>query len=246
MKKIFPVLILAIMAIFILAGSAYGDEIPTAREIFDKMEKVNPNLKDFSSEITVKLDGSALFLPIHLDLKGKYFYKKPDKHKLELEKAPKFLSKYPQIFGWHLPELEKHKTLVKDVMIDDLPCWKITLIPIEGRGDIVQEDIWVNKKNYTFPRNLTTYRNDAYIQVDVKYRNEGENSLFDKMTAEFYFPKVKVKATAAAGYSNYKVNIGLTDDFFLTDEDKRKIKEEQERKKAEAAAKKQAEKAKSK
>jgi len=206
-------------------GMTFPDELPTAREIFDRMKAVNPTLKDFSAEITVELKGTALILPIHLDLAGKYYYKKPDKHKLELKRCPRFLSKYPQIFGWHLPDLEKHKALVKDVILNDTPCWKITLLPIEGRGDIIMEEIWVNKSNYTFPRNLTTYKRDAFLDVNVKYRKEEENFLFDEMKAQFHFPVVKVNATATADYKNYKINIGLSDEFFLTPEEKRKLEE---------------------
>lgn len=227
MKKIF-------IAIFILAifssGILYAEELPTAKFLFDKMQSINPNLKDYSSEITVTLKGVALILPINLDLKGKYFYKKPDRHKLELERAPKFLSKYPQIFGWHLPELAKHTAMLKDVSLNEIPCWKITLTPIEGRGDIIQEDIWVNKSDYTFLRHLTTYKKDAFIEVNVQYRREGENILFDKMKADFYFPAVRVKAAANANYKNYKINPGLSDDFFLTPEDIKKREEEAKRK----------------
>ncbi|MCD6309134.1 MAG: hypothetical protein J7M18_00360, partial [Candidatus Eremiobacteraeota bacterium] len=46
-------------------GMTFPDELPTAREIFDRMKAVNPTLKDFSAEITVELKGTALILPIH-------------------------------------------------------------------------------------------------------------------------------------------------------------------------------------
>jgi hypothetical protein len=191
-----------------------GEKIPTVEELFKKMGEVNPGLKDYSSDIKVELQ----FTIRTLNFAGKYYYKKPDKYKLELKKSPSFLKKYPQIFGWSLPNLSKYNSTIKpDKDTQGQESYEVELIPIQGMGDIVKQEIWINKKDYTFPKQLFVY-NYGTITVNAKYRKEGKFIVFDTLCADFDI-KVPIigslKATANASYKNYKTNINLPDSFFV-------------------------------
>jgi len=195
------------------------DKLPTVEELFKRMGEVNPGLKDYSSDIKVKLKFSVS----SINMQGKYYYKKPDKYKLEIKKAPYVLKKYPQMFGWCLPDPTRHNCIVKlDKDAEGKECYVVDLIPIQGRGDLTKQEIWINTQNYTFPKQVYEYHYGT-ITVEAKYRKEGKFILFD--TIEAYFD-IKVplfgnlKATALADYQNYKTNIGLPDSFFKTSKEK--------------------------
>ena len=183
--------------------------------IFAKVKQINPGLKDYQADIDIALKAKVAFLPYNPKMSGKYYHKRPDKHKLVLEKAPSYVKKYPNIFGWNLPVLEKFNTKVaEETTLDGQPVWRIELTPKQGMGDIQLVEYWVNRSNYTIPRQETHYKNNGKLAVNVKYRTTDGFQVFDSMVAEFNFPSASVTATATATYANYKFNQNLQDSFF--------------------------------
>ncbi len=184
-------------------------------EIFARVRQLNPGMTDYQADIDIAIRAKVAFLPYNPRMSGSYYYKQPDKHKLVLEKAPSYVKKYPNIFGWNLPKLEKFTSrVVAQVDLDGQPTWHIALTPKQGMGDVQLVEIWVNRSNYSVPRQITRYKNNGLLAVDVQYRQAQDFLVFDKMSARFEFPAVSVNATATATYANYKFNQGLTDDFF--------------------------------
>ncbi len=184
-------------------------------EIFARVRQLNPGMTDYQADIDIALKAKVAFLPYNPRMTGSYYHKRPDKHKLVLEKAPSYVKKYPNIFGWNLPKLEKFNSRVAEqVDLNGQPTWHITLTPKQGMGDIQLVEIWVNRNDYSIPRQLTRYKNNGLLSVDVQYRLADSYLVFDKMSARFEFPAVSVSATATATYANYKFNQGLSDDFF--------------------------------
>ena len=205
--------------LLLLAGLSFPagaqEKFPTVEQLFTHMGEVNPELKDYSSDISVNIKFSVS----SINLEGKYYYKKPDKYKLEIKKAPYVLKKYPQIFGWCLPDpLKYHNTVKMNQDSEGKDCYVVDMVPIEPQGDLTKQQLWINAQDYTFPKQVYEY-NYGTITVDAKYRKDAKFILFDSISA-FFDIKVpligKLKATAIASYKNYKTNIGLKDTFFET------------------------------
>lgn len=207
---------LALAALFAWLGAtqpAVADSKVDA--IFARIKQINPGMLDYQADINIQLNAKVSFLPYNPKMSGKYFHKRPDKHKLVLEKAPSYVKKYPNIFGWNLPQLEKFNTrVVGEMDLNGQPTWRIELLPKQGMGDIQKVEIWVNRTNYTVPRQVTYYANDGELAVDVDYKTEGGYQVFETMVANFAFPKVSVQAKATATYANYKFNQNVPDSFF--------------------------------
>ena len=183
--------------------------------IFEKVKKVNPKLVDYSADIDIDLVVRVGFIPYRPDANGKYYYKKPDQHKLELKKAPGYLKDYPSIFGWSLPSLEKYKSVVQqETEWRGQPVYYVVLLPKGSQGDIQRIEMWINRKDHTVPRQITYYSGNGKLEVQGSYARHDGFLVFDKMQANFDFPKASVKAQAVADYTNYRFNLGLTDDFF--------------------------------
>jgi|GEM_PF-1539407 len=213
MKKILTLTLLLLLSLG-MVWAADSNALPSGNAIIDAMKKINPGLKDYTADIKVKIKVQLAILPLSMDLQGKYYYKKPDKYKLELQKAPKTIQKYPQIFGWRLPEVDINTFTVNNDTLNGVQVYHVTITPSIGRGDIINEEMWVDKDKYVFYKYATNYKNDGKIETMIKYRNEKGNSVFDHVDASFSFPKIGVNATAAADYPTYQLNTGLTDEFF--------------------------------
>lgn len=148
-------------------------------------------------------------------MSGTYHHKRPDKHKLVLEKAPSYIRRYPNIFGWNLPDLSRfHVTSLEETQLEGAPATRMTLTPKQGMGDILQVEVWVDPREATIPRQVTRYKGEGLLQVDVRYREDQGYKVFETMNARFEFPKVAVTATATATYRDYRFNQGLDDRFF--------------------------------
>jgi outer membrane lipoprotein-sorting protein len=196
------------------AGIARADSLPTAEVLWEKITQVNPGLNDYSVDLKIKVAAKYQFLNPRLDLEGTYYFKKPDRHKLKLKKASYFLNKYPNIFGWSLPPLKEFNTGVKTGNLGGRDYYVVTLTPKTIAGDIQSEEIWVDQKDYTFPRHIYRYKSGGVITLNITYRRESRFQVFDRMNASFAFPSENLNATADAAYGQYRLNQGIPDSFF--------------------------------
>lgn len=182
-------------------------------KIFSQARRVNPSLADYSADMTLRLDANLGFINYRPEMKGQYLFKKPNKHKLDIPKAPSYLRKYPSVFGFNLPALKNFESKVVDeISVDGSPCYHIHLLnKVTVNNDIEHLEIYVDKKNYTVPR-YDTYYNGGHLFVTSKYRQQDSYWVFERMTAEYKASSVSVQASA--DYSNYKFNQNLPDSLF--------------------------------
>lgn len=185
-----------------------------AQDILKKMRMVNNGLNDYSSNLTVnaRVKYSLFNLPVNLD--GTYYFKSPDKYKLKINKAPGFLSKYPQVFGWNLPDTKEYTASLTEENDMSNDCYLLKFVPVKKMGDLEKIEMWVNKNSYLFPKQVYYYRNEGRITLDVSYRKTGSFMLFDKVNAQFEFPGMNLSANAEAFYGEYKINEGIPDSIF--------------------------------
>lgn len=195
----------------LLAGPLQADD--AVEKIFAEARRVNPSLADYSADMTLKLDATFGILVYRPLMKGQYFYKKPNKHKLDLPKAPSYLRKYPNVFGFNLPQLKNFESRVVDeVAVDGAPCYHVELVnKVRKDTDVEHLELYIDKKNHTVPR-YDTYYSNGHLFVTSKYRQEGSYWVFERMTADYMQSGVTVQASA--DYSNYKFNQNLPDALF--------------------------------
>ncbi len=212
MRKIRISMILAMVAFMIQASFSLSVE-----DLFEKIRAVNGQVTDYSAAVDVQVNAQIAFVPYNPRVLGRYFYKRPDKHKLEVEEAPSYLKKYPNIFGYSLPDLKKYRgVVVEGGSFNGRPVYRVELLP-RGGSSVSRIDLLVDKERSLVLRNQTTYKNQGSLDVQVQYKKDSSYWVFDTMKARFVFPSVKVNATASAKYSDYRYNQGLPDSFFEKD-----------------------------
>jgi len=200
-----------ILIVFLTLTLAMADE-PVER-IFAEARRVNNGLADYSADMRLRLDANLGFLNYRPEMSGRYLYKRPDKHKLDLPKAPNYLKKYPSVFGFNLPKLKNYESKVlADEEVDGAPCYHVYMLnKVKEHNDIEHLEIYIDKKNYTVPR-YDTYYNGGHLFVTSKYRQQDSYWVFERMTADYKASSVSVQASA--DYSNYRFNQNLPDSLF--------------------------------
>lgn len=184
----------------------------SVEKIFEKARAVNPGLQDSSADMSVEINAVLGFIPYKTAATGKYYHKQPDKNKLDLQKAPSWLKKYPQVFGYKLPDLTRYNVLkIQETDLRGNPVYRVQLVPKQHTNDITNIDIYFNRSDYSVPK-FDTFYNKGHLYVDMDYAKTGPFVVCDKLNADFEFPNIT--ATASATYSNYLFNQKLPDSMF--------------------------------
>ena len=199
-------------ALLLLSAAMPGWSVETVEKIFEKARAVNPGLQDSSADMKVQIKAVLGFIPYNTGANGKYYHKQPDKNKLELQNAPSWLKRYPNVFGYKLPDLTRYNTLkIQEMDLRGLPVYKVMLVPKEHTNDITSLDIYFNRNDYTVPK-YDTFYNKGHLYIDMDYIRADKFVVCDKLNADFEFPNIT--ATATAGYANYLFNQKLPDAMF--------------------------------
>ena len=202
--------------------------------IRDKVHTVN----DYIADVKIKIDVSFMKVP---PMKGKLYFKNPDKIKLERNGGISILPKnsYSLTLNNLLPP---GKVTVIDGGYDTIVNKRvhiIKVIPGNDTGDIVLTRISIDESSMLPLHTETTTRDNGTINIDLQYGRYAAYSLPDKVVfyinlKDYSLPKgvtmdysgtdedlvqkakrAKVKkGKVQIDYLSYKMNTGLTDDFF--------------------------------
>ncbi len=195
---------------------SYGSSLKRAdfAKIIDRMRIVNLGLKDYVSPFDISVKAKYTFLEIPFNIEGNYYFKEPDLHKVTFVKAPDFLGRYPQAFGWSLPDPSKYTVKIFEGGEGFTDCFMLRMVPIEGRGDLEKIDLWVDKNTWLFPRQIYSYRNGGEVDLLCHYRSIEGFKLFDKIDFKILFPFIGIQATGEVVYGDYYINKGIAEEMF--------------------------------
>lgn len=199
-----------------LLGLCSAGADPQVDRLFALARSVNAGLIDYTAEVDIDLQATAG--PLHYQPKGcgTYFYKKTDRHKLEVSGLPSQLRQYPMVFGFNLPHLEKFTAIVAGAPDHKgRAVYQCRLIPISPDNSIRQIDLLIDQANFTVPNYVNTYKNGGTVCVEIEYTTVDRFTVFDRMKAQANFPSAGIVATGEAKYSHYLFNKNLPDSLFV-------------------------------
>jgi hypothetical protein len=209
-----------------------------AENLYYKVRNKLLSVKDYIADVRIKLDVTFMKVP---PLKGKLYFKSPDKMKLERNGGISILPKnsYNLTLNNLLPP---GKVTVIDGGYDTFMQRRVHLIkviPSNDTGDIVLTKISIDEANLLVLHTETTTRDNGTINMDLQFGRYSSYALPDRVTffinlKDYKLPKgVTMDYTAAdddmmkkakqakvkkgrvqIDYLDYKMNTGLTDDFF--------------------------------
>ena len=209
----------------------------TAEELFHKVRGKLDVVKDYVADVKMKIDVSYMRVPV---LRGKLFFKAPDKLKLERHGGISILPK-KSISLTANSLIPSGAATVIDAGYDTIQNRRthvIKVVPDDDRNDIVLTRVWVDEDRLLALRTETTTRDNGTVKMELEFGKYSELSLPDKVT--FYLdvkdyklpkgvtmdydhgnnmPKAPTDGKPKKGkiqitYLGYKVNTGLPDSIF--------------------------------
>ena len=210
----------------------------SAQQLFYDLRQQLTRVKDYVADVQMKIDVPFMKVPT---LKGKLYFKFPDKMKLERNGGLAILPK--KSISLTLNNLmPSGSATVIDVGVEQWkghPTRVLKVIP-ETESPIILAKLWVDAEQLLILKTETTTRESGTINMELVYGKFKSLNLPDQIefivdVKEFKVPKgvamdyeagedVSVKKKKSNGnkkgsikinYLNYKINSGLSDKFFV-------------------------------
>lgn len=198
----------------------------TAEQILLNVKANFDAVQDYTAQLTGTVNMERLKVP---QMKVKVYFKQPNKFKTE-SKGTSFIPK--NILDINPADLldKFDASLQGKEELDGKTYYKIRLITKAAKGKQVRESIiWVDENRWTIAR-LEAYPSEGR-KIEVLIESvlvDGKYILPEKITARFDFEqnpdslaeriyspqRIPRKGSAELLYSDYKVNTGLSDEFF--------------------------------
>jgi len=228
-------MILRILLLFVLFGVNGLSQKPDPDIILENVKNQFDAIEDYQVDIKVKVDIDFLKMS---DRKATLFYKKPDKIHIESDNFAMLPKSGLNFSPLGFLDYKYSAFYVREDTIDGVQTSVVKVIPLDGTADVILTTLWIDTE-----RNLILQVESArrpqgtftvgleYSEIDGKYwlpssivfvftidpglfpgrflgsqkdDSEGEKKDLDEsMTGTVYL-----------NYSNYKVNIGLSDELF--------------------------------
>ena len=213
----------------------YASIVPQSKDpdlILKRVIESFNKVKDYEVDVQVKVDVDFIKVP---DTKAKIYFKQPDKINFESDGFAMLPKEGINISPMSFLKKDYTALYQKEDYIDGHPVSVIKVIPSSEQGDIVLTTLWIDQTHYIIKKVESTTKTNGTFTIDLKYDEDKKDynlpysMIFgfniDKMNlpkaftgqAETESHKNIGKSTSGKvyiTYSNYKVNIGLSDKIF--------------------------------
>jgi outer membrane lipoprotein-sorting protein len=204
--------------------------------ILDRIVSKINSVKDYSVDANIKANIPLIKI---LPVKASIYFKQKDKFKV-VSKGIAILPKqgFTDVNSF-LMKKNTYMTVDGGVKtIDDVKTNLVTVIPTNENSEFVLAKLWIDTKNDLIIKSQITTRSSGTVTVDYSYGTEAEYGLpnqlvFDIDVKKFKLPKSVAadlnktekrkqktdknkdqKGTITIKLSNYKINNGISDEFF--------------------------------
>jgi outer membrane lipoprotein-sorting protein len=217
-----------------VAGKVKADD---AEQLFYALRTKVLAVKDFTADVKMKIDVSYMKIPL---LRGKLYFKAPDKMKLERNGGVSILPKknVNLTLGNLLPTGKVTVIDAGNATIDGKKTRILKVIPEDDLNNIILTKIWVDEASMLAVKTETTTRNEGTIVMSLTYGRYTSYSLPDKVIVYMDLkdyklpkgvtmdygdtppppPKAKSgkgqKGTIEVNYLKYAINTGIPDAIF--------------------------------
>lgn len=229
------------ISVLILIAVSYSQE-KNPEAILEKVKLEFEKVEDYQVDVKIKIDVDFLKMP---DREATIYYKKPDKFHIDSENfamLPKSgLNFSPLGFLNYKYTAFYERTDTINGTITSV----VKVIPLEGSADVILSTFWIDTTRNLILKVEASRKPQGTYFIDLQYLKTGEGfwlpsslvfsftvdrSLIPKRFNDTGDSKSKEKSKDSEKpetgkvylyYSNYKVNTGLTDEFF-DNKDKKK------------------------
>lgn len=223
-------IILFVLVGFTNAQTKDADQI--LNEVKDKFNKV----KDYEVDVSIFVDVDFLKVP---ESKAKIYFKQPDLVKLDSEGFALLPKEGVNFSPIKLLNQDYTAIFVKEDIYDDHKVDVVKVIPNNDSSGVVLSTLWIDIEGHYIRKVETTTKSSGTLKVELSYKNKDKWGLPSSVVFSFNVSDVQLPASFSGEiggdqkeetkkkkrgesmsgkvtltYSNYKVNQGLSAEFF--------------------------------
>jgi outer membrane lipoprotein-sorting protein len=211
-------LALALGALFWLASPAVGQSL-SLRQVQDKMEAARAGVEDLSAKAVFGFQLQVGILPYNDTLHGSYYFKKPDRHRLDFPDAPSYLRKVPSMFSWQFPNPDKYDARVTGPIETGQgpPTYQLLFASRNPASKTTSITMIVDALKWRVTRQDTLYKDGGSVLLRFSYLESQGLPMLEKVAGQLDIPSYSLKGTASISLSEHQPNRGLSDSVFTTE-----------------------------
>jgi len=220
----------ALLLLLITPGMAQTKD---GQKIIDRVKEKFTAVKDYQVDVNIVVDVDFLKVP---NSTAKIFFKQPDKVKIESEGFALVPKEGLNFTPQSLFKKAFTSFYETDEMLDGINCAKIKVIPLGNENEVILSTVWIDKKSDVIRKVESTTKMNGTFEINFAYDVNNTYPLPSQMVFSFDAGKMKssiphldndpdappkkpkrkqlTNGTVTVSYTNYKVNIGLSDLFF--------------------------------
>lgn len=230
---------LFLMIIFSI--SEFSPQSKDPDEILEGVKAAFKKIVDYEVDIRVKIDVDFLKVP---DSEAKLYFKQPNKIHVESKKFALLPRQGLDFSPLGLLSVKYTALYEQEDTIRNIPTSVVKIIPLGNDGDIILSTFWVDQSRNLIIRLESTKKPTGTFTIDFTYEKYDEHyELPSQMEFTFTVDRMMFprgmdgqsdadddgdkKSDSTTGkvyitYANYKVNQGLPDELFETENDESK------------------------
>lgn len=230
--------LLRIFSLFLLTTSTTLAQKTPAETLFLRLRSKVLSVNDYTADVKMKIDVSFMRVP---QLRGKLYFKSPDKLRLERNGGLSVLPKKNMSLSLNHLFPTGGETVIDagtDV-INGHPVRILKVVPNDDASDIVLTKLWVDEARLLALRTESTTRDNGTVKTEMEYGRYEKQALPDRITffidvKEYKVPKgvtmdydpgekavskdtknnLPKKGRIQIDYLSYQINTGLSDAVF--------------------------------
>lgn len=225
----------ALLLIFLSAGSYRVKAQQDATSLFQAIRQRIGQTTDYVADVRMKVDVAFLNVPL---LKGKLYFKAPDKMRLERHGGVSILPRNSINLNLYNIMADGRVTIIDGgrEMLNGQQLRVLKIVP-DDASDVVLTKAWIDENRLLVIRTESTTRDNGTVRMELQYGKWIAHSLPDKITfvldlKDYKVPKgvtmdyddgtpaqlplqgKKKKGRIEMQYLNYQINQGLSDEVF--------------------------------
>ncbi len=219
------------LAALVLASGGVYARTMTAQEIVNRAADEYDRVKDYTVDAKVAVSAPDVHVPV---TNVKVYFKKPDKLHVESKSGFAVLPKQGLVAGNPLRNLVKNSglSLAGSERALNRDCYLIKAVLDQGGGQTARARIYIDKERWVVVQMFVDARTGPSLRLSIWYsRIGGKYWMPSKSLAVVEFPRMQMDpdarnkvtedktkpskpSTVTVQFSNYKINVGLSDKIF--------------------------------
>ena len=180
--------------------------------LLQRMTQVNSGLQSYTASMHVDVALHTFpFLSPALD--GTFYYKAPDKDAIVFDTVPVLAKAFQKVYPKFDPPSRWPSLYTITVVGSDANTTTLRLVP-KKHGRVAHLDVRVDNATATGASYAWTYEDGGDVTFDQQYMRVEGNYLVKSQTGKVNLPSYKADVTST--FSNYKLNVPISDKVFET------------------------------